>query len=135
MGQIFTLDSYREAAEEKYGSFEIQISKTVSTHLYNPLRIDEKKRNRVFEIIEELEPEKKEAQDGKWQEVGGDDDGMSMKDVAKMHPLLVEFILLVGDDNTQKLIDQVGHDITILLAIFQDYFKAVGLGEASTSEE
>ena len=52
-----------------------------------------------------------------------------------MQPLLVEFIQLVGDENVSKLLDKVGHDLAVLMDIFQDYFAEVGLGEASSSED
>ncbi len=137
MSKIFTLDYYQQKADEKYGTFDIQLSKTVSVKLYNPLRISEEKRERVFQIVSELDTSKKQkdAKDGEWNEVGGDDDTMSIEDVAHMQPLLVEFIQLVGDENAPKLIDKVGHDLAVLMDIFQDYFAEVGLGEASSSED
>ena len=133
--KVFSLDNYRAAADKTYGSFKLKINKDVTTEFHNPLRIEEAKRDRVFELIDELTPEQPEKKEGEWQEVGADDEPMSIEDLRKMQPLLVEFLLLVGDKHTPILIDAVGGDFAVLMSIFQDYFSEVGLGEASSSPD
>jgi hypothetical protein len=51
-----------------------------------------------------------------------------------MQPLINEIFTLVGDENVVKLLARVGGDLSITMKIFQDYFKEIGLGEASDSE-
>jgi hypothetical protein len=48
---------------------------------------------------------------------------------------MLEILSLVGDSNVTKLIDQISGDLSVIMAIFQDYFKEISLGEASASED
>lgn len=139
MSNIFTLASYEEEADKKYGSFTIDLGNKVTCNLRNPLRLPDEKQERVFELIDELTSFEKnkaaeEAADGKWTEVGGDDEH-SLDDLKRMKPIFIEFLTLVGDKNVDKLIARVKDDFAILSSLFQDYFKEVGLGEASSSED
>lgn len=137
--KTFTLSSYVEAANKKYGSYTLELDEKTSTTLANPIRVpSDEARERLFQLVEEISSDKKAdaPKEGEWNEVGADEDSeMSAEELTRMKPLLTEFFLLVGDDNTPKLLELIGNDLMILLDIFQDYFKEVGLGEASTSLE
>lgn len=134
MSKIFTLENYQKKADETYGSFTLEFGKGAQTTLRNPLRVDEKSRERVFELVDELQAKPVEGEDGKWQEVGAEET-LSADELKRMEPLITEFLTLVGDANTPKLLDVVKGDLAVLMNIFQDYFVEVGLGEASSSPD
>lgn len=115
----FSLANYRQKADEEFGTFDIGVDEDTVVQLKNPLRVDAKNQERLFEIVDELKFEGEEA---------------TSKDVARMTPLMIEIMTLVGDENVSMLTDQIKDDTALIMAIFQDYFKAVGLGEASSSE-
>lgn len=118
-GTAFSLDNYKKQADETYGSYDIRVSEDVVVTLKNPLRVSDKNRARLFEIVDELK---------------FDGETATAKDVERMSPLMLEIMRLVGDDNVELLIDGVKDDLSVTMAIFQDYFSAVNLGEASASE-
>lgn len=116
---MFTLDTYKKNADKQFGQYDIRVDADTIVTLKNPLRIDEDNRVSLFSIVEQLKFEGDEA---------------TAEDVARMAPLMVEIMRLVGDENVDKLIAGIEGDLSVTMAIFQDYFKAVGLGEASSSE-
>jgi len=136
--KAFTLASYREKANETYGAFTIDLGDGVSTELRNPMRISEQAQERAFEIMAELKDQKtpEEPEEGKWTEVGADsDDEIDFEQLKRMRPIMLEFLSLVGDKNTPLLLDAIRDDLAVLMAVFQDYFAEVGLGEASSSPD
>lgn len=116
---MFSLDTYKKKADDEFGQYDIRVSEDVVVVLKNPLRVPAEKRTELFSIVEQLK---------------FDGDTATAEDVARIAPLMLEIMRLVGDENVDKLIDSIGEDLTVTMAIFQDYFKAVGLGEASSSE-
>lgn len=116
---IFSLDTYEKQANEDYGSYEIRVDADTVVTLKNPLRVKDAKRTRLFEVVQELSFDK---------------ENPTAEDVARITPLMIEIMELVGDDNVSLLIDRISGDLSVTMAIFKDYFKAVGLGEASNSE-
>lgn len=120
--KIFSLDSYQEQADKDYGSYSIRVSPETVVVLLNPLRINQEKRDRLFEIIPEISTD------------GDEDKSFGPEDLKRLSPLIIEILQLVGDRNVDKLINAISGDFAVVMRIFQDYFKAVGLGEASVSE-
>lgn len=119
MGNIFSLDDYKKQADKEYKSYQIRVKGDKLVTLNNPLRISEKNRERLFEIIPQLS-----SGEGKTE----------AKDLARLAPLLIEVLELVGDENVGELIADVRDDLPLTFAIFQAYFEEIGLGEASHSE-
>lgn len=116
---VFSLANYKKKADAEFGSYDIRVNEDVVVTLKNPLRVEDEKRDRLFEIVDELKFEGDEA---------------TAADVKRMAPLMIEIMRLVGDENVELLIEGVRGDLSVTMAIFQDYFAAVNLGEASASE-
>lgn len=135
--KVFSLDTYKKKSSLGASEYQIRVSEDVIVTLKNPLRIAEDKRERLFDIAENLgaKPEKAEGDDG-WNEVGAEDEdkGMTMAQINEYARACREILALVGDENVSLLIDGIGEDLEVLFAVFQDYYEAVGLGEASLSE-
>lgn len=117
--KMFSLDNYEAEAEKEYRSYQIRVDADTVVKLFNPLRVSEEKRARLFELIPQMAFEGEEA---------------TADDLKRMQPLINEIFTLVGDENVVKLLARVGGDLSITMKIFQDYFKEIGLGEASDSE-
>lgn len=115
----FSLDAYEREADKLYKSYKIRVDEDTLVTLYNPIRISEANRTRLFEIIPLLTTDKDEA---------------STDDVSRMTPLMLEILELVGDENVDVLISRIRNDLSVTMSIFQDYFKEISLGEASSSE-
>lgn len=138
MGKVFSLESYREEAEKQYGSYTLRLDEETVTVLRNPLRMNDQDQERVFELLTSIAPEEKKSEEGdeQWNEVGADDpetEDLAVEDIAKMKRVIMEVLELVGDSKTSILLDVVREDFAILMSVFQDYMKEVGLGEASSS--
>lgn len=131
--KVFSLDTYKKKSKASAAEYQIRVSEDLLVTLYNPLRIDADKRERLFEVAAEL-GESQKPEDG-WNEVGDEDKELTMADVNEYAKAAREIILLVGDENVGILLEGIGNDLEVLFAIFQDYFEAVGLGEASRSED
>lgn len=113
---IFTLDAIREAADKRFGSMTIEFDGK-TTVLSSPLRISEDKRNKVFDIVDEISSNSE-----------GEDSDVSV--ARTLGPQFREFLTLVGDRNTPALIKLLGEDLGALVALFEQYQEQVGLGEA-----
>jgi hypothetical protein len=127
MGNTWTLESLIEEADEKYGSCSITFGNE-KTELRNPIRINEKERQRVIEVLKSIQVEKEAAEVA---EKAGEDYESTLDTFAA----LTEILTLVGDTKTPKLLTKVGSDLAVLMALFNKYQVDVGLGEAPTSSE
>lgn len=119
--KTFDLSTYQEKADAEYGVYTIRVSEDTVVRLLNPLRIAEEKRTRLFELIPTLTPEEGEEPDA--------------DAVARIVPAILEILELVGDHNVDKLLNAIRGDFAVVMQVFQDYFKEIGLGEASLSEK
>jgi len=131
--KVFSLDTYKKKSKLGASEYQIRVSDDLVVTLYNPLRVADDKRERLFELAESIGAAPKEAQDD-WAEVGADKPEITMADVNEYAKVAREIIELVGDENVGLLVEGIGNDLQVLFDIFQDYFEAVGLGEASSSE-
>lgn len=118
--KLFSLDTYEKDADKDYASYQIRVDADTVVTLKNPLRINDAKREHLFEILPQLQFE---------------DETPTNEDVKRIAPLMLEILQDVGDENVDKLIDRIRGDLSVTMAIFQDYFKEIGLGEASLSED
>lgn len=140
MTKTFTLTDYKEAADKQYGCYEIKLDEKRTARLLNPMRLGEDRQNRVFEIMDEItktdEDEEGENKQAQWQEVGADvkEENFDAEQLAKLRPLLLELVEVVGDAHADALVEVLREDFAVLMAVFQDYISEVGLGEAASSE-
>lgn len=133
--KVFSLDTYKKKSKLGASEYQIRVSEDLVVTLLNPLRVSGDKRERLFELAASLgEKTEPETKDDGWAEVGGEESEMTMSDVNEYAAAAREIISLVGDANVNVLLDGIGDDLEVLFAIFKDYFEAVGLGEASSSE-
>lgn len=130
--KVFSLDNYKKKSKLFASEYQIRVSDDLVVTLYNPLRVDEDKRERLFEVAAEMGSAKKDGEG--WAEVGNDQPEITMADLNDYAKSAREIMRLVGDENVDILLDGIGNNLEVLFAIFQDYFEAVGLGEASLSE-
>ena len=114
MATVVTLDSIREAAEKKYGSYDIDLGEDGVVRLLNPLRLSEGARNRLA-ALEEQEDE-------------GDTDNVAER--------LQETVRIIAESPEQaaKLIEAVNGDLGVLATIIEQYGDAAEVGEASPSQ-
>lgn len=112
----FTLDSIREAAEQKYASTDIDLGGGDVLRMQNPLRLPKEKRKALMSIQDRLEEEGEEE--------------------VEQEEILADAIRLVADDEemAEKLLEQVGDDMAVLAQIFSTYTGEAQVGEASASE-
>jgi hypothetical protein len=126
VGKEFSLASYQEVADKTYGSFRVKVSDRTFATLRNPMRLDDAANSKVLELVDQIVALTGDGED--------EDKEMTTDDVKALKPLLSEFLLTVGDANTKKLLEAIAGDFVVLMAVFQDYFKEIALGEASPSE-
>jgi hypothetical protein len=110
----FTLDSIREAAEKKYASTEIELPDGDVLVLQNPLRLSKEKRKALTSMQARLDS----------------DEDVEQEDV------LADAIrtAALNQDAAEKLLDEVGDDLSILAEIFATYSGETQTGEASASQ-
>jgi len=137
MSKIFTLDNYKKKADREYTHYTIKVDETTTVTLLNPMRIESEKRERLFDVVDKFQAlsDDSSKEEGKWQEVGNDEPTFDAEQLKLLGALLIEVFELVGDENVHALIERVQGDYPVIMAIFHDYFEAVGLGEASSSRD
>ena len=117
MATVVTLDSIREAAEKKYGSYDIELGGGNVVRLLNPLRLSESARNRLAALEEREEQE------------GGDD---TYSVAERLHETVR--IIAESPEQAAKLIEAVNGDLGVLATIIEQYGDAAEVGEASPSQ-
>ncbi len=117
---VFDLTKYEKDADKLYESYKIRVDEDTVVSLYNPIRIDEVSRERVFELAKVFDYEEGHE--------------FTNEDLKALQPAILEIIELVGDENVFMLVERIRKDIVVTMNVFTDYFKAVSLGEASSSE-
>ena len=108
MSNTFTLDDIRTAAEAKYGSTDIQLGDGSTCKLLNPLRLPKDKRTELVALQEA------QSEDG-----------------ADTEELLAQTLVLVADNAkvANKLIKEIGGDLTVLAEIFERFKQPGIVGE------
>lgn len=117
--KVLDLSKFQKAAEELYESFEIRVEGEI-VRLFNPMRIAPEARDRVIELAKAFD--------------FGDDHDFTPEDVKNIHPVVLEILELVGDENVFRLVESVRNDLVVAINVFTAYFEHVNLGEASSSE-
>lgn len=118
--KLFSLDTYEQNADKDYTAYQIRVNADTVVTLKNPLRIKDDNRTKLFDLLPQLSFESEDP---------------TADDVKRIAPLMLEVLELVGDENVGLLIERISGDLSVIMAIFQDYFKEIGLGEASPSED
>lgn len=108
-----TLASIREAADKKFGSTDIELEDGSKVVLRNALKLSKEERAVLSGVSEAMKAE------------GADE-------AAALENALLTAAASKADG--QKLINACGHDVTVLLGVFEQYGKGTELGEASDSE-
>jgi len=111
MSNVITLDSIRAAADRKFASKVIDLGDT-QVELLSPVRLGKKVRDRLSNMSDEIK--------------GG----------ADQEVVLAEVLASVAKTEEQgaKLLEAIGDDLAVLIAVFEAYGSEVELGEASDSE-
>lgn len=117
---VFNLAQYEKDADKLYQSYKIRLDEETVVSLYNPIRIDEASRELVFELAKIFD--------------FAEGHEFTNDDLKAMQPAILEIIELVGDENVFMLVERIRKDLVVTMNVFTDYFKAVSLGEASSSE-
>lgn len=109
MTNIASLDSIRQAAEARYGSFTVTLDDDSALILRNPLKLSKEEREKLQCLQDRLSED-------------GEDQG----------ELLSELLKLVATSTAManKLLKAVGGDLTVLVEIFSQYSEATQAGEA-----
>lgn len=111
MTSAIDLDFIREAADKKYGAFEVNVGDGTPVVLTNPLRLSKPKR----EALSELKMEDYE-------------DAVDYFEAA--------FVIASSKADAKRLREALGEDdITLYATVFELYTKGVELGEASPSQD
>lgn len=114
----FTLDDIRAAAEKKYGDLTIPLPEGDAV-LVNVLRLSKDKRKALKEVQTKAEAD---AEDPETDSDEGD--------------VLRESVRIVTQTKEQadRLLAEVGDDLTMLAVIFEQYTGDTEMGEASASQ-
>lgn len=108
----FTLDDIRAAAEQKYGSLDIDLGdKTV--RLLNALRLPKEDRKALSALQDRLDTDSGDAEE-----------------------VLTEALIMISENDTQAewLLEAVDGDLAVMAEIFERWVKGSQSGEASASE-
>lgn len=119
MAKKFTLDDIREAAEKKYGSFDIELGDG-EVSLLNPLRLPKAKRDALIALQDQLDS-------------AGEDDESKVDEEA----LLDDMIGLVAatPGQAKALLKALNGDLAMKVTIFNEYGQSTQAGEASASQD
>jgi len=109
-----SLDAIRQAADAKYGSFDIDLPDGTVSKLLNPLRLSEAARTELMNVQSEL---------------SSDDASVSQVEVFERAITIV----CATEGQAERLLSFVGGDLALLAEIFSNYGNGTQVGEASAS--
>jgi len=116
MTKSFTLDDIRAAAEAKYGNFPVTLDDGVVVKLLNPLQMTKARREALI------------AEQGR---LNSDDENETVD-----QEQVLESILTIVAENPEagaKLVAALDGNLALLVTTFENYSRAVQVGEASAS--
>lgn len=119
----FTLDDIRAAAEEQYGSTDIEMADGSEVKLLNPMRLTKAKRVALAKLQEKMSAAS-EAEEGELEEVDEEE-------------IVDEMFTLIAATEAQakKLLKALGGDLAQKIALFNMYGEKTQVGEASASQD
>ncbi len=108
----FTLDDIRQAAEAKYGDMTITLDDGFEARLLNPLRLSKEAREELTRVQDQANEE-------------GDD-------ATDQEESLKETVRIVCEKKVQadRLLEQMGGDLTLLASLLDKYGEVAQVGEA-----
>ena len=110
MTSDITLDFIRDAAEKKYGSRGVPLPGGDRVELRNPLRLSKAERDELGDLdIEQFDEPVEYFQKA--------------------------FALVSSEKGAGLLAEALGDDVTLYMALFEEYMGSVELGEASPSQD
>lgn len=114
----FTLDDIREAAEKKYGSYDIEIAEGEEVSLLNPMRMSKAKRAELGALQKRLSALGESEEDAL--------EGVDEESV------IDEMLTLVAASPVQakKLLKALNGDLAMKVTIFNQYGEQTQAGEA-----
>lgn len=121
------IDDLRKMTEEKFESYQVEIGDEVLT-LRNPIRLPEERRKRVVSLTDEFQ---------EIQEKLEEDDSNSEELSSEVHLKMIEIISACADNENlaSDLVSELKDDLGLTQVLFEDWFGADDLGEASNSSD
>lgn len=110
----FSLADIRAAADKKYGSTNIDLADGTPVELRNPLKLSKDERKKLANFQEDVDGEDADQADA-----------------------LEDAIRLVARDKglAERLVEEIDHDLTVLVEVFELYGNETQAGEASPSQD
>lgn len=123
MATTFTLDMIRDAAEKKYGSFEVEIAEGEIVQLLNPMRMSKAKRVELHKLQARMD-------------ALGKADEADLEGVDE-EAVIEEMLTCVCESapKAKKLLKALGDDLAMKIALFNEYGSHTSAGEASASQD
>jgi hypothetical protein len=122
MSNTFTLASFREEVDKEFAPLKIELSDGTEAVLKGLLRLDDKKREQVLELVKTLNSKDDTDDD--------DDDGVdNVLTISKTASQVLELV----SDQGKKLVKELDGDIQLMLKIITTWMGSTQLGEAENS--
>lgn len=119
MANVFTLDSFREEAENEFAPVKIELSDGSQVTLRNLLRLSKKERDAVLEKLESLKGLE-------------DSESGELSDVDTLTTAAIDILKLVAD-NGRKLAKELNGDVILIMRVLEAWLEATQPGEAQNS--
>lgn len=124
MGNVFSLDSFREEAEKEFAPLKIALSDGTEVTLRNLVRLGKKNREKVLELLKKLQPEKDE---------DGEDKGTTLDELDELVEAIEQILVIIGGDNGKKLVKDLDGDISVSMRVIEAWMESTQPGEANSS--
>ena len=122
----FTLDSIRQAVEDKFAPTVIELTSSSKVTLKNPARMESSERKQLNDLLQQL--------DGL--DLSGDGDLSEDEALEKLADVAKQIFSTASTPaQATKLINAIGSDWLVLMEIISKWVQESGLGEVTSSTE
>ena len=122
----FTLDSIRQAVEDKFAPTVIELTASSKVTLKNPARMESSERKQLNDLLKQL--------DGL--DLSGDGDLSEDEALEKLADVAKQIFSTASTPaQATKLINAIGSDWLVLMEIISKWVQESGLGEVTSSTE
>ena len=122
----FTLDSIRQAVEDKFSPTVIELAANSKVTLKNPARMESSERKQLNDLLQQL--------DGL--DLSGDGDLSEDEALEKLTDVAKQIFSTASTTaQATKLINAIGSDWLVLMEIISKWVQESGLGEVTSSTE
>ena len=122
----FTLDSIRQAVEDKFAPTVIELTANSKVILKNPARMESSERKQLNDLLKQL--------DGL--DLSGDGDLSEDEALEKLADVAKQIFSTASTPaQATKLINAIGSDWLVLMEIISKWVQESGLGEVTSSTE